>query len=89
MTQSLSKCVAEKSRRFVIDGSEGISRNCSPAWSFERRGLNVGGIIKCVTSVATCKTAPIWLRSKSVLCRGNSISTSSSLSVSTKLDLKI
>ena len=38
MTQSLSKCVAEKSRRFVFDGSEEINRNCSAARSFERRG---------------------------------------------------
>ena len=42
MTQSLSKCVAEKSLRFVIDGSQGINRNCSPARSFERRGLTLG-----------------------------------------------
>ena len=42
MTQSLSKCVAEKSRRFVIDGSEEINRNCSSARSFERRGLTLG-----------------------------------------------
>ena len=59
MTQSLNKCVAQKSHHFVFDGSEAINRNCSPARSFERRGLNVGGIIQCVTSVATCKTALI------------------------------
>jgi hypothetical protein len=34
--------VAEKSRRFVFDGSEGINRNCSPARSFERHGERWG-----------------------------------------------
>jgi hypothetical protein len=51
--------VAEKSRRDVFGGAEEIDRNCSPFWSFERGGLNVGGIIKCATSVEIYKTAPI------------------------------
>jgi hypothetical protein len=54
-----SGTVAEKSRGSEFGRREAISRNCFPVWSFQRSGLNVGGIIKCVTSVAICKSAPI------------------------------